>query len=63
MTENIENLLLEHLKQFQASLARIERKQDEGVTRLGRLEIAVAGLRRDIAHSERIERRLQISEG
>jgi len=52
MTDNIENLLLEHLKQFQATLTRIERKQDEGVTRLGRLEVAVAGVRRDIAHTE-----------
>jgi len=52
MADNIENLLLEHLKQFQATLARIERKQDEGVTRLGRLEIALAGVRRDLAHAD-----------
>jgi chromosome segregation ATPase len=52
MSENIENLLLEHLKQFQATLSRIDRRQEEVVTRLGRLEVAVAGLRRDIAHAE-----------
>lgn len=52
MPESVENLLLEHMKQFQATLARIERKQDESVTRLGRLEIAVAGLRRDVAHAD-----------
>ncbi|PKM06319.1 MAG: hypothetical protein CVV14_13060 [Gammaproteobacteria bacterium HGW-Gammaproteobacteria-4] len=52
MTDNVESLLLEHLKQFQGGLARIERKQDEAVTRLGRLEVAMAGLRRDVAHAE-----------
>jgi hypothetical protein len=29
MTENVENLLLEHMKRFQATLDRVERKQDE----------------------------------
>lgn len=45
MSDNVENVLLEHLKRFQATLERIERKQEETITRIGHLEISVAGLR------------------
>jgi peptidoglycan hydrolase CwlO-like protein len=50
--ENTENLILEHLKRFQAGQDRIERKLEEVVNRLGNLEISVASLRRDFAHSD-----------
>ena len=52
MTENIENLLLEHLKRFQPGQERIERKLEEVVNRIGHLKGSVAGLRRDFAHSD-----------
>jgi septal ring factor EnvC (AmiA/AmiB activator) len=52
MTDNVENLVLEHLRAIRADIARMERKQDETITRLGRLELAVAGLRRDVAHTD-----------
>ena len=52
MTENIENLLLEHMKRFQAGQDRIERKLEEVVSRIGHLEVSIAGLRRDFAHSD-----------
>jgi hypothetical protein len=44
MTDNIENLLLEHLKRFQAGQDRIERKLDEHTQRLGRMEVGLARL-------------------
>ena len=50
--ENVDNLLLEHLKRFQAGQDRIERKLEEVVTRIGHLEISLAGLRRDFGHNE-----------
>ena len=52
MTYNTENLVLEHLKHFQTGQRRIEHKLDEHTQRLGRIEIALAGLRRDMAHGE-----------
>ena len=52
MTETIENLMLEHLKRFQASQERIERKLEEVIVRIGPLEVGVAGLRRDFAHAD-----------
>jgi hypothetical protein len=55
MRDNVENMLLEHLKRFQATLERIERKQEETINRLGHLEVSVAGLRRDIAHGEEVD--------
>ncbi len=52
MTENVENLLLEHMKRFQAALDRIERKMEELIGRTGRLEVSMAGMRSDLAHGE-----------
>lgn len=45
-TDNVENLVLEHLKRFQAGQDRIERKLDEHTQRLGRIEITLARLER-----------------
>ena len=50
MTADIENLLLEHMKRFQAGQNRIERELETLVGRVGRTEIGIAGLRTDIAH-------------
>ena len=44
MAETIENLMLEHLKRFQAGQDRIERKLDEHTARLGHIEMALARL-------------------
>ena len=52
MVEAIENLLLEHLKRFQASLDRVERKCDELIVRVGQLEGGLAVIGRNIAHSD-----------
>ena len=52
MTETIENLILEHLKRFQAGQERIERKLDEHTARLGRIEIALGSHRREIGQHE-----------
>lgn len=52
MTDNVENLVLEHLRAIRGDMARMERKLDETISRLGRLELAVAGLRRDMAHTD-----------
>lgn len=45
MTDQIENLILEHLKHFQAGQEHIERKLEEVINRLGNLEIGVASVR------------------
>ena len=42
MTADVENLLLEHMKRFQATLERMERKQDELAARIGNLESGFA---------------------
>ena len=52
MTENVANPLLEHMKRFQSGQDRIERKLEELVSRIGHLEVSVAGLRSDFAHAE-----------
>jgi uncharacterized coiled-coil protein SlyX len=50
MVEPIENLLLEHMKRFQSTLDRVERKQDEMIGRIANLEGAVATLMQHLGH-------------
>jgi tetrahydromethanopterin S-methyltransferase subunit G len=50
MTETVENMILEHLKRFQAGQERIERQMKEVKERLTQVEISVAGVRGDLAH-------------
>ncbi|HEU0066233.1 MAG TPA: hypothetical protein VFQ57_03230 [Sphingomonas sp.] len=47
MTDEVENLMLEHLKRFQGTLERIERRLSELTTRQTETHAAVLGLRRD----------------
>lgn len=49
MTDNVENPILEHLKRFQGTLERIERKVDEHTQRLASLENTMASVKRDTA--------------
>ena len=50
MTENVENLILEHLKRFQATLERMERKQDEILHRVANLESSMASVMQHLAN-------------
>ena len=50
MTDNVENLILEHLKRFQASLDRVERKIAELTTRAANLEGGQASIIQHLGH-------------
>ena len=50
MTENVENLILEHLKRFQATIERVERKQEEAVARLANLEGTIVSIMQHLAN-------------
>ena len=50
MTDNFENLILEHLKRFQSSLDRMERRMDEMAVRLSNLESAYASIMQHLPH-------------
>lgn len=52
MSENTENLVLELLRAIRGDIASIKDDVRELTHRVGRVELAVAGLRRDIAHFE-----------
>ena len=60
MTENDENLMLEHLKRFQSTLERIDRKLGELTTRQSETHSAVLGLRRDQVNDAEISAHLQV---
>jgi len=60
MTDNVENLMLEHLKRFQSTLERIDRRVGELTTRQTETHAAVVGLRRDQANDAEIVGHLQV---
>jgi len=50
MTENVESLILEHMKRFQATIERVERKQEEAVARLANLEGTIVSIMQHLAN-------------
>jgi low affinity Fe/Cu permease len=60
MLEKVENLMLEHLKRFQATLERIESKISELTMRQNETHSAVIGLRRDQAQDAEVAAHLQV---
>ena len=60
MADNVENLMFEHLKRFQATLDDIRRDLRELKQRQNETHSAVVGLRRDQANDADISARLQI---
>jgi chromosome segregation ATPase len=59
MSENVENLLLEHLKKIQGEQSAARDRDRELMTRLGQIETMIARIGRDNAHAfeEQIEDR------
>ena len=60
MADNVESLLLEHLKRFQATLERMDRRQDEFINRLANIEGAVASIMH-LAHLSAADAAQQVS--
>ncbi|MEO7178927.1 MAG: hypothetical protein ABIW83_08785 [Allosphingosinicella sp.] len=50
MAENVENIMLEHLKRFQATLERVERKLDDLTGRVANLEGSLASVIQHLGH-------------
>lgn len=61
MAENVENLLLEHLKRFQAGQDRIERKLDDLTRRVSNLETGQASIIQHLGHLASADAQQQIS--
>ena len=61
MTDNIENLLLEHLKRFQAGQDRIERKLDELTRLISNLDAGQASIIQHIGHLAAADAQQQVS--
>ncbi len=60
MADHVENLMLEHLKRFQATLERIEQRLGELTIRQTETHSAVLGLRRDRVNDAEISAHLQV---
>jgi len=61
MTDNVENLILEHLRALRAGQDRIEQEQREVRARLTSLEAAVLGTKREVLHTQEERARQQLS--
>ena len=60
MADSVENLMLEHLKKFQATLDRVEKRLGELTVRQSETHTAVLGLRRDQVNDAEITAHLQV---
>jgi septation ring formation regulator EzrA len=61
MTETVENLMLEHLKRFQAGQDRLERKLDDVTRRLSNLEAGQATIIQHLGHLSSADAQQQLS--
>jgi len=61
MTETVENLMLEHLKRFQAGQDRMERKLEEITRRLSNLEAGQASIIQHLGHLASADAQQQLS--
>ena len=61
MAENVESLLLEHLKRFQSTLDRMEHKYGEITNRLGNLEGGQAMIIQHLAHLSTADATAQVA--
>lgn len=59
--EEIDNLIIEHLKRFQAGQERIERKLEELTRRLSNLEAGQASIIQHIGHLASADAQQQLS--
>ncbi len=50
--ENVEHLILEHLKALRSEVASLRSELRENTVRLGRLELGIAALRREAAYHD-----------
>ena len=50
MSDNVESLMLEHLKRFQATLERVEQKLGDLTNRLGNVESGQASIIQHLGH-------------
>ncbi len=61
MTENVENLLLEHMKRFQATLERIENELRELKTRAANVESGLVSVMQHLGHQAATHASQQVS--
>ncbi len=59
--DNVENLVIEHLKRFQASQDRIERKLEEITRRLSNLEAGQGSIIQHIGHLASVDAQQQLA--
>jgi septation ring formation regulator EzrA len=62
MSENIDNLILEHLKRFQSRFDAIDGKLEEVTRRLGNIEVGMANGTRHLGHLESVDAQQQLTQ-
>jgi DNA-binding FrmR family transcriptional regulator len=61
MVENVESLMLEHLKRFQSTLERMDRRQEEMIARLANLEGQMVAVMQHLANFSAADAAQQIA--
>lgn len=61
MTENVESLILEHLRHMRAKIDGIADSMDDLKVRMSSLEGGMVSVKREVNHGEETDARLQVS--
>ena len=61
MTENVESLILEHLRHMRAKIDGIADSMDDLKARMTSLEGSMIGVKREVNHGDETDARLQVS--
>ena len=61
MTENVENLILEHLRHMRSKIDGISEGMDDLKARMTSLESSMVGVKREVNHADETDARQQVS--
>ena len=61
MTDNVENLILDHLRHMRSKIDTIADGMDDLKVRMSSLESAMVGVKREVNHGEETDARQQVS--
>lgn len=61
MTDNLDSLILEHLRHIRSRVDEIAADMDDLKVRISSLDTSMLGVKREIVHGDEVDARLQVS--
>lgn len=61
MSDNVENLILEHLRHIRGKVDQIASDMDDLKARMSSLEVSMVSVKREVNHGDEVDARHQVS--